>query len=147
DELKTGTWEVLRTKPLSLEEIVLGKYLGAVFLIVIALIPTLFYIYTISELGNPQGNWDVGSTMGSYLGLLFLVFSYTSIGIFSSTLTENQIVAFIISIFLSFILFYGFEGISTSSLDLSGLGMKSHFESLSRGVVDTRDLVYFFSVT
>lgn len=147
DEMKMGTLELLLTKPLSLRQIVLGKYFGAVILIVVAIIPSLLYIFTISELGNPPGNWDVGSTMGSYLGLLFLVFAYTSIGIFSSSLTQNQIVAFITAVFLCFTLYYGFEGLSTSKFDFSYLGMQAHFESVARGVLDTRDLLYFLSVT
>jgi ABC-2 type transport system permease protein len=147
DEMKMGTLELLLTKPLSLLQIVLGKYFGALILIIIAIAPTLLYIFTISELGNPPGNWDLGSTMGSFLGLLFLVFAYTSIGIFASTLTQNQIVAFITAVFLCFGLYYGFEGISTSTFDVSQLGMRSHFESVARGVLDTRDLLYFFSIT
>lgn len=148
DELKQGTMELLVTKPISLRSIVLGKYFGAVFLIVLALLPTLLYIVTISSLGNPAGNWDVGSTLGSYLGLLFLVLTYTGIGIFSSTLSENQIVAFIIAIFLCFILYFGFEGLASisSSFNVSYLGLKAHFTSISRGVIDTRDVIYFLSV-
>ena len=147
DEIKMGTLELLLTKPISLKQIVLGKYFGAVILIIIALIPTFLYVYTISELGNPPGNWDVGSTIGSYIGLLFLVFAYTSIGIFSSTLSQNQIVAFIIAVFLCFALYYGFEGFTSSTFDISNLGMKAHFDSVARGVLDTRDLIYFLSVT
>ena len=147
DEMKMGTLELLLTKPISLKQIVLGKYFGAVILIVIALIPTILYVFTISELGNPPGNWDVGSTIGSYIGLLFLVFAYTSIGIFSSTLSQNQIVAFIIAVFLCFALYYGFEGFTSSTFDISNLGMKAHFDSVARGVLDTRDLIYFLSVT
>ena len=147
DELRMGTLELLLTKPLSLKQIVLGKYFGALILIIIALVPTLLYIITISELGNPPGNLDMGSTVGSYLGLLFLVFAYTSIGIFASTLSQNQIGAFIIGVFLCFGLYYGFDGIATSTIDLSYLGMQAHFQSIARGVLDTRDLVYFLSVT
>ena len=147
DEMKMGTLELLLTKPISLKQIVLGKYFGAVILIVIALVPTILYVFTISELGNPPGNWDVGSTIGSYIGLLFLVFAYTSIGIFSSTLSQNQIVAFIIAVFLCFALYYGFEGFTSSTFDISNLGMKAHFDSVARGVLDTRDLIYFLSVT
>ncbi|HLW33244.1 MAG TPA: ABC transporter permease subunit, partial [Aequorivita sp.] len=147
DELKSGTLELLLTKPLTLQQIVIGKYFGAVILIVIALLPTLLYVYTISSLGNPPGNFDVGSTIGSYIGLLFLVLTYTAIGIFASTLTQNQIVAFIIAVFLCFSLYYGFEGLSSSALDLSNLGFKAHFDSVSRGVLDTRDLGYFVCVT
>lgn len=147
DEIRMGTLELLLTKPLSLKQIVLGKYFGAVILIVVALIPTLLYIYTIHELGNPPGNWDVGSTVGSYIGLLFLVFSYTSIGIFCSILTHNQIVAFILGVFLCFVLYFGFEGISTSSFNISNLGMKAHYDSVARGVLDTRDLFYFLCIS
>ncbi|WP_026452171.1 gliding motility-associated ABC transporter permease subunit GldF [Aequorivita capsosiphonis] len=147
DEMKMGTLELLLTKPISLKQIVLGKYFGAVILILIALIPTILYVFTISELGNPAGNWDVGSTIGSYIGLLFLVFAYTSIGIFSSTFSQNQIVAFIISVFLCFVLYYGFDGFSSSSFNISDLGMKAHFDSVARGVLDTRDLIYFISIT
>lgn len=148
DELKMGTLELLVTKPISLKNIVLGKYIGAVLLILIALLPTVLYIVTISQLGNPAGNWDVGSTIGSYIGLFFLVLAYTAIGIFSSTLSHNQIVAFIISVFLCFVLYYGFEGITNLGIDfpIETLGMKAHFDSVARGVLDTRDIVYFLSI-
>lgn len=147
DEMKMGTVELLLTKPISLKQIVLGKYFGAVILIIVALVPTILYVITISNLGNPAGNLDVGSTIGSYIGLLFLVFAYTSIGIFSSTLSQNQIVAFIISVFLCFGLYYGFEGFNSSAFNISNLGMKAHFDSVARGVLDTRDLLYFVSIT
>ncbi|MAP81490.1 MAG: gliding motility-associated ABC transporter permease subunit GldF [Aequorivita sp.] len=147
DEMKMGTLELLLTKPLSLQQIVLGKFFGAVFLIIIALIPTILYVFTVSELGNPPGNFDLGSTIGSYIGLLFLVLAYTAIGIFSSTLSQNQIVAFIIAVFLSFSLYYGFEGFDTTTFNISQLGMKAHFDSVARGVLDTRDLLYFVSIT
>lgn len=147
DEMKMGTLELLLTKPISLRSIVLGKYFGAVLLILIAIVPTLFYILTISELGNPSGNWDVGNTIGSFIGLFFLVLAYTAIGIFSSTLSQNQIVAFIIAVFLCFLFYYGFEGRSSSTFNISQLGMKAHFDSVARGVLDTRDLIYFLSIT
>lgn len=147
DEKKMGTLELLFTKPLTIRQIVLGKYFGAVILIVIALIPTLLYIYTISSLGNPPGNWDVGSTLGSYLGLLFIIFAYTAMGILSSTATQNQIVAFILGVFICLLMFFGFEGISSSALDLSSFGLKAHYESMSRGIIDTRDVAYFVAVT
>lgn len=149
DEKKQGTLELLLTKPISKLQIVLGKYFGALVLIIIALIPTLLYVYTIYELGNPLGNLDFGSTIGSYFGLLFLVISYTSIGIFASTLSENQIVAFLIAISLCFIFYIGFEGMAdlTSNLFIEQLGMSYHFKSISRGVLDTRDIIYFLSIT
>ena len=151
EEKKMGTFELLVTKPISLKNIVLGKYFGAVILICIAIVPTLLYIITISKLGNPPGNWDLGSTIGSYIGLLFLIFAYTSIGIFASTLSKNQIVAFIIAVFLSLFFYYGFETIDTlfqfSEFSMSSLGMDTHFNSVARGVLDTRDILYFMSVS
>jgi ABC-2 type transport system permease protein len=151
DEKRQGTLELLLTKPLTIWQIVNGKFLGSFLLIAIAIIPTFIYVYVVSGLGVPEGNIDMGSTIGSYFGLLFLIAGYTSIGIFTSSLSDNQIVAFIVSVFLCFLLYYGFEGISQftgSASDLiSSLGMDSHFKSMARGVIDTRDLIYFLSIT
>ncbi|RNL90724.1 gliding motility-associated ABC transporter permease subunit GldF [Sinomicrobium pectinilyticum] len=148
DEKKLGTLELLFTRPLNTWQIVLGKYAGAFILVVIALIPTLLYVLTVWKLGNPEGNLDTGSTLGSYFGLLFLVLSYTAIGIFASTLSENQIVAFLVSVFVCFLFYYGFEGLYVLGLgeSISALGMKAHFDSIGRGVLDTRDIIYFLSV-
>jgi ABC-2 type transport system permease protein len=150
DEKKQGTIELLFTKPLTIWQIVNGKFLGAFLLIVIAILPTLVYVYVISSLGMPEGNIDMGSTLGSYFGLLFLVAAYTSIGIFTSTLSENQIVAFLLSVFLCFLFYFGFSGISdyiTGFEDaIARLGMEYHFKSMSRGVLDTRDILYFVSI-
>ena len=151
DEKKQGTIELLLTKPLTSWQIVNGKFIGAFLLIIIALIPTLVYVFVISNYGSPEGSFDLGSTVGSYFGLLFLVASYTSIGLFTSTLSENQIVAFIIAVFLCFLFYFGFEGISTLTASFSdfvaSLGMDFHYKSISRGVIDTRDVLYFLSVT
>ena len=151
DEKKQGTLELLLTKPLSIWEIVNGKFLGAMLLIVIAIIPTFIYVYVISSLGMPEGNIDMGSTIGSYFGLLFLIAAYCSIGIFTSTLSENQIVAFILSVFLCFVFFFAFEGLATylptAENFISSMGMDNHFKSMSRGVIDTRDVLYFISLT
>jgi ABC-2 type transport system permease protein len=151
DEKKNGTIELLLTKPLSIWQIVNGKFLGSFLLIVIAIIPTFIYVYVISSLGMTEGNIDLGSTMGSYFGLLFLIAGYTSIGIFTSTLSENQIVAFILSVFLCFLFYFGFDGISTfiKSIEdiIASLGMNYHFKSMSRGVIDSRDVLYFVSIT
>ncbi|RTY90585.1 gliding motility-associated ABC transporter permease subunit GldF [Flavobacterium sp. GT3R68] len=151
DETKQGTLELLLTKPLSIWQIVNGKFLGAMLLIVIAIIPTFIYVWVISGLGMPEGNIDMGSTMGSYFGLLFLIAAYSAIGIFTSTLSDNQIVAFLLSVFLCFLFYFGFEGLSTyvPSIEnfISKLGMETHFKSMSRGVLDTRDILYFVSVT
>lgn len=149
DEKKQGTLELLLTKPISKLQIVLGKYFGSLILIIIALLPTLLYVYTVYKLGNPIGNLDIGSTIGSYFGLLFLMTSYTALGVFSSTLSENQIVAFLIALSLCFLFYIGFEGIAdfTSNSLIEQLGMSYHFKSMSRGVLDTRDIIYFLSVT
>ncbi|MGV1013318.1 MAG: gliding motility-associated ABC transporter permease subunit GldF [Flavobacterium sp.] len=151
DEMKQGTIELLLTKPISIWEIVGGKFFGAFLLIVIAIIPTFIYVYVLYGLGMPAGNIDMGSTMGSYFGLLFLISGYTAIGVFTSTLSENQIVAFIVSVFLCFILYFGFQGVANQFKDWQELiaffGMDYHFKSMSRGVIDTRDSLYFVSIT
>lgn len=151
DEKKQGTLELLFTKPLSMWEIVNGKFLGAFLLIVLAALPTLVYVYVLSYFGAPQGNIDMGSTMGSYFGLLFLIAAYTAIGIFTSTLSENQIVAFILAVFLCFIFYFGFDGLASMFAEnnklVASFGMDYHFKSMSRGVIDTRDITYFLSVT
>ncbi len=151
DEKKQGTLELLLTKPMSVWQIVNGKFVGAFILIIIALLPTLIYVYVLSELGMPQGNIDMGSTIGSYFGLLFLVAAYTAIGIFTSAISENQIVAFILAVVISFFLYFGIENLSRYAGGLSTivatLGMDVHFRSMSRGVIDTRDVIYFVSIT
>jgi ABC-2 type transport system permease protein len=151
DELNTGTIELLKTKPISDWQIVLGKFWASLLLISIAIIPTFVYVYTVYQLGNPIGNIDFGSTIGSYIGLFFLALTYTAVGLFTSTLSKNQIVAFILGVFITFFLFYGFDAIASSfgsdSFTIQQLGINEHFKSISRGVIDTRDLSYFLSVT
>ncbi|MFO7672969.1 MAG: gliding motility-associated ABC transporter permease subunit GldF [Lutibacter sp.] len=153
EEINTGTIEIIKTKPITNWEIILGKYFGALILVILAIIPTLIYVYSIFQLGNPVGNIEFGTTFGSFIGLLFLASAYTAIGIFSSTISKNQIVSFIIAVFISFFLFYGFEAISTLNLVgnydyfLKSFGMSEHFNSISKGVIDSRDLIYFLSVT
>ena len=150
DEKKQGTLELLLTKPLSVWEIVSGKFIGATLLISMAIVPTFIYVEVISSLGMPEGNIDMGSTLGSYFGLLFLIGAYAAIGIFTSTLSENQIVAFILAVFLCFLFFFGFEGLASVFPDISNtiayLGMQDHYKSMSRGVLDTRDILYFSSI-
>lgn len=151
DEEKAGTLELLLTKPITIWELVLGKYTGILFLIIIALLPTLSYVWAIYELGNPVGNLDVGATIGSYIGLIFLAATFAAIGLFTSSLSNNQIIAFIAAVCICFLLYYGFEGIAnyhafgTLDSSISKIGIKSHYTSISRGVVDTRDLIYFIS--
>jgi ABC-2 type transport system permease protein len=150
DEKKQGTLELLFTRPLSIWEIVNGKFFGALILILLALLPTLIYVLVVSQLGNPAGNLDMGSTLASYFGLLFLIAGYTAIGVFTSTLSENQIVAFIVSVFFCFILYFGFEELAAYSGSFNNVvasfGMDYHFKSMSRGVIDTRDIIYFISI-
>lgn len=152
DEIKSGTIEFLLTKPLSDIRIVLAKYFAALVLVVFSLLPTLIYLVTVYQFGLPVGNIDMGATWGSYLGLLFLGAVFVSIGLFASSLTDNQIVSFVVSIFLCGFMYIGFEFIYT--LDLFGpidlfirnLGVYAHYTSISRGVVDSRDVIYFISV-
>lgn len=153
EELKTGTIELLVTRPISEIKIILGKYLSALVLIVFSLLPTLIYYYTIYQLGAPKGNIDSGAMIGSYIGLFMLGASYVAIGIFASSLTSNQIVAFIISIFLCFFFYVGFDYISALEIFygktddiIQSIGINSHYVSISRGVLDTRDVIYFFSL-
>ena len=150
DELHSGTIETLKTKPITNWQIVMGKFAASLLLIMVALTPTLTYVYTVIQLGNPMGNIDIGSTIGSYIGLLFLAATYTSVGLFTSTFSKNQIVAFILGVFITFFLFYGFDAIASlfsNSYTVQLLGINEHFKSISRGVIDTRDIVYFVSVS
>ncbi len=149
DEFRLGTIEILKTKPITDWQIVIGKYFGALILITLALIPTLIYVYSIIQLGNPVGNIDIGSIIGSYVGLLFLASAYTAIGLFTSSISQNQIVSFIVAIFISFFIFYGFEALADLGISetLRQFGMHAHFESIGRGIIDTRDIIYFVSVT
>jgi len=150
DEKKQGTLELLVTKPLTMWEIVNGKFFGSFLLIVIAIVPTLIYVWVVSSFVMSPMHIDLGSIMGSYFGLLFLIAAYTAIGIFTSALSDNQIVAFILSVFLCFLFYYGFEGAATVAKSagdfVSWLGMDSHFRSMSRVVLDTRDILYFVSL-
>ncbi|WP_026810596.1 gliding motility-associated ABC transporter permease subunit GldF [Arenibacter latericius] len=152
EEKKMGTLELLFIKPISIGSLVVGKFLGTFILSLIAVLPTLLYVYTISELGTTVGNLDMGMVIGSYFGLLFLIAGYTAVGLFASTLSENQIVAFILAMVVSFLIFYGFEAIASlipsgnMHLFVKNLGMKAHFDSIARGVIDTRDIVYFIGL-
>lgn len=153
EEHQTGTIELLATKPLSDLQIILGKYFANLALVIFALLPTILYYYTIYELGSPRGNIDSGGVMGSYIGLTFLAGCFVAIGLFSSSLTNNQIVSFILATFLCFVFYWGFYFISRFPI-FSGkgddvvqmLGIDYHYNSISRGVVDTRDVIYFVSL-
>ncbi|WP_298368673.1 gliding motility-associated ABC transporter permease subunit GldF [uncultured Lutibacter sp.] len=152
DEFNTGTIEILRTKPITIWQLIIGKFLGSLCLVILAILPTLIYIYSIYQLGNPVGNINFGTTIGSFLGLLFLAATYTAIGVFSSTISKNQIVSFLVAVFISFFMYYGFEALASNNLfgsldyTIQNIGMSTHFNSISKGVIDTRDLIYFTSL-
>jgi ABC-2 type transport system permease protein len=152
DEKKSGTIEILLTKPLSDYQIIFAKFLAGFALVVFSLIPTLLYFISVYYLGFPKGNIDTGGMWGSYIGLLFLGGTFVAIGLFSSSITDNQIIAFIISVFLCGFIYMGFEFIysfelfGSADLFIKQLGMNSHYSSMSRGVIDTRDILYFISV-
>ena len=149
EESRTGTIELLLTKPLTDFQIVFAKYIAGFSLVLFSLLPTLVYFYSVYQIGNPIGNIDVGGTLGSYFGLLFLGSIFVAIGVFSSVITKNQIISFIVAVFLCFFCYVGFESIS--SLEFFGsvddvilkLGINEHYISMSRGVIDTRDVSYF----
>lgn len=152
DEKKAGTIELLMTKPITDFQVVFSKYLAGLALVLFSLLPTLVYYFTVYQLGYPPGNIDNGGTIGSYIGLFFLGAAFVAIGLFASTLTDNQIVSFLVAVVLCGFAYIGFEFIYT--LDLFGnfdlfikmLGINAHYTSMSRGVIDTRDLIYFLSV-
>lgn len=152
EEYKTGTFELLKTWPIQPFGLVLGKFLGALIIIVAALLPTLVYAFSLQYLSN-SGGLDIGATIGSYIGLLFLCGVFVSIGIAASSFTNNTVVAFIAGAFVCFMLYTGFDALSklpvfSGMLDyyIELLGINFHYQSVSRGVIDTRDLVYFFVV-
>ena len=153
EEQKEGTLELLMTKPITDLQIILAKYLAGLLVVVIAIFPTLIYFLSVYLLGNPVGNIDVGATWGSYLGLIFLASVYVSIGIFASSLTKNQIVAFLIAALISFVMYSGFQSLGTfnlfGSLDrfIIRLGMEDHYSGMSIGLIDSGDVLYFVGVS
>lgn len=153
DEFRTGTIEWLSTKPVTDLEIILGKYFATLALIIFALLPTLLYVYTISNLSYPDIGLDTGAIIGSYIGLFFLAATFGSVGVFASSLTANQVVGFLISLMACYLLYTGFEQLSklpkiSEGIDyyLSMIGMEFHYNSISRGLIDSRDVVYFLSI-
>ncbi len=153
EEFKTGTFEILQTRPLSGWQITLGKYWGSFIVVLIALLPTIVYYFSIQALSS-QGGIDTGATIGAYIGLFFLAGVFTAIGICASSFTSNAVVAFIISVIACALLYYGFNAISkmpalTGGIDyyIEMIGIDFHYKSISRGLLDTRDIVYFLTVT
>lgn len=152
EEFKSGTFEILQTRPLHRWQVVMGKYMGALLVVCLALVPTLIYLLSIQQL-SAEGGIDTGATIGSYIGLVFLCAVFTAIGICCSSFTSNAVVAFILSAFVCFLVYSGFNAISRIPALQSGadyyiemLGIDFHYRSISRGVIDSRDIVYFFSV-
>lgn len=151
DERKAGTLEILFTKPLTNLQIVLAKYLASLALVLFSLLPTLLWFWSVWMLGNPPGSIDTGGTWGSYIGLFFLAAIYVAIGIFASSLTDNQVIAFIIAVLFSFFIYIGFDAISGLAVfsglqtEIMALGISAHYNSMSRGVIDIADVAYFLS--
>lgn len=152
DEYKSGTFEILKTLPLSPAKIVWGKYFGCLLVVAVALIPTIIYAISIQQLSS-KGGIDIGGTVGSYIGLLLLAAVYTSVGICTSSFTNNTVVAFILAAFVCFLLYSGFNAVSRLPLFYAGadyyiamLGIDFHYKSISRGVIDTRDILYFIAM-
>ncbi len=153
EEIQQGTLEILITKPIRELDIVLGKFLACLALVCFALLPSLLYYYSVYQLGSPKGNIDAGAVIGSYIGLFMLAASFTSIGIFCSTLFKNQIVAFLSAMGLCYIFYFGFLFISklpvffgkTDDL-VQRIGMEFHYNAISKGLIDLRDVVYFCSI-
>jgi len=149
EEKQTGTWELLATKPLSKLQIVLGKYFAGWVLVSLALLPTLVYYFTVVYLAEPIGNVDSGAFWGSFIGLFFLAAVYVAIGTFSSSLSNNQVVSFVVAVVLCFFFYYGFDLLASfftsgqSIQLLETIGIHAHYKSMSRGVIDSRDLLYF----
>jgi ABC-2 type transport system permease protein len=149
EERKNGTIELILTRPISDLKLVLGKYFASVLLVLLILIPALIFFVSVYLLGSPVGNIDTGGTWGSFIGLFFLAASYAAIGIFASSLTDNQIVSFILALIIVLFAFSGFDSIASFGLFsdfkylLVQLGINEHYSSMSRGVIDTRDVIYF----
>ena len=153
EEQQTGTIEFLTTKPLRDIEIILGKYSACIVLVAFALLPTLIYYITMYQLGSPKGNLDSGAIAGSYIGLLLLGAVFTAIGIFASSLTNNQIISFLLAASLCIFIHWGFSFISEMPFLLGNgddivqmMGMDYHYRSISRGIVDLADVVYYVSI-
>lgn len=152
EEKKAGTLDLLFSRPISDLTIVLAKFTTGLLLVILALLPTLTYYITIYNYGNPIGNLDSGAILGSYIGLFFLAAIYVSIGLYASSLTDNQIIAFLLGAVLNFVFFFGFDAIGSLPVFrhyasfIYNIGISEHYKSISRGVIDTRDIIYFLSI-
>jgi len=152
DEFRSGTFEILKTRPLTSWQIVWGKFLSVLLVIFIVIIPTIIYVFTIKAL-SANGEIDSGGLAGSYLGLILLAAVFASISLCCGSFTSNSVVAFLMSVFFCLLIYYGFSALSRLSVFqgsadyyIEMLGIDFHYRSISRGVVDSRDLVYFASL-
>ena len=152
EEKRLGTIELIYSRPITERGIIYGKYIASVCLVLLALLPGLVYYFSVYQLGESPGNLDKGGTMGSFIGLFFLASVYASAGIFASSLTDNQVIAFILAVVICFVLFIGFDSFAylpgLKKLDefVLRLGINEHYKSVSRGVIDIKDIVYFIAV-
>jgi ABC-2 type transport system permease protein len=152
EEKRLGTIELIYSKPISESGIIYGKYFASVCLVLLALLPGLIYYFSVFTLGETPGNLDHGGTLGSFIGLFFLASVYASAGIFASSLTDNQVIAFIIAVLLCFVMFMGFDsiaylpGLKKLNEFVIRLGINEHYKSISRGVIDIKDVAYFIAV-
>ena len=151
EEKKAGTIELLLTRPLTDGQIIGGKYLACLLLALLALVPTLIYYYSVYKLGSPEGNIDSAATVGSYLGLALLAGVFAAVGVLASALTRDQVIAFLVAVVGCFLVYSGFDSLASvlqgsSAYYVSQLGIAAHYRDLSKGLVDSRDLIYFFSV-
>jgi ABC-2 type transport system permease protein len=153
EENETGTMELLATKPVTDGQIIGGKFLAALFLVAFSILPTVVYYFAIRQLASPVGNVDTGGIIGAYIGLFCLGAGFVSVGMFTSSLTRNQIVSFIGSMFACFLIYQAFDSLAAlpvfvgnADQILQSLSMGTHYRSISLGLVDSRDLIYFASV-
>lgn len=153
EEYKNNTIDILFSKPISKLNIVLAKFYSVFFIVFLSIIPTIIYPITIYFIGEEIGNLDIGATVGSYIGLLFLCLVFSCISIFASSLSRNQLNSFIIGVFLNIFFYYGFDIISqlvdngSASLVIQKMGIINHYELLSKGLISTTDIVYFVSIS
>jgi ABC-2 type transport system permease protein len=151
EERKSGTWELLRTSPLSLVQIIVVKYLALITLVILAVLPTLLYAYSIVQLGEPVGNLDLAGFFGSWLGLLMIGATFAAVGLFASALTSQQVVAFVLGVFLCFVLYFGLSALAEmltgdTAYWVEELSLSYHYMSLSRGVIDSRDVFFLLGM-
>jgi ABC-2 type transport system permease protein len=151
EEKKTGTLEILMTQPISIFQIIFSKFLAASFLAIITILPTLIYYISVYQMGEIVGNIDHPTTVGGYLGLILLSITFVAIGVFASSLSKNQVIAFLLGLFFNFFIYLGISYIAVfvgNPLDyyLIKLSMLDHFNALHRGIIDSRDLIYFISL-